>query len=158
MPCVTSARAPMSDCFANDCSIQNHRAHAHEHFVPHFARMHDGAVADGDPVAKHTGIIIRQVQDRVVLNIRVMADDNAVDVAAQHRAVPDAGVGAQRHVANDRGGSCNINVLANFWRVAEKPVQLLIKCAHGAKLGQNGRHNKFEILFSFCNRLNMWQV
>ena len=94
----------MIDLFADDRAVQNHRAHAHQHFVADLAGVDNRAVADGDPVAEHAGEIVRQMQHGVVLHVGVVADDDAVDVAAQHRAVPDAGMRAERHVADDDGG------------------------------------------------------
>ena len=79
---------------ADDCAVENHRAHAYQHFVADGAGVDNGAVANGDPVADEARKIVRKVQHGVVLDVRVVADDDAVDVAAQHRAIPNAGMRA----------------------------------------------------------------
>ena len=63
------------------------------------AAMQDGVVADGavlaDPQRKaHVG-----VQRAEFLNVRARADDDRFVVAAQNRAEPDGGVGAEPDVA-----------------------------------------------------------
>jgi len=46
--------------------------------------MDNRAVADRDPVADEARKIVGKVQHGVVLNVGVVADDDAADVAAQH--------------------------------------------------------------------------
>jgi len=111
---------------ADDRAVQNHRAHADERFVADGAGVDDRAVADGDPVADEARRIVREVQHGVVLDVRVVADDDAVDVAAQHRAIPNAGKISNRHVADDGHGFGDENILAERRFFAEKSVELFI--------------------------------
>ena len=76
--------------------------------------------------------IIREMQHGVVLDVRVVADDDAVDVAAQHRAIPHARMRAERHVADDGGGFGDENIFSELRLFAEKFVQLRVKFAHAA--------------------------
>ena len=95
-------------------------------FVADGAGVDDGGVADGDVIADDAGVVIGEVEDGVVLNLRVMADDDAVDVAAQNGVIPDAGMVAEGDVAEDDARSGDINVLANRWLFAEKCIELLL--------------------------------
>ena len=106
--------------FADDRAVQNHRAHAHETFIADFASVNNRAVADGDPVAEDARQIVREMQHGVVLDVGVVAHDDAVDVAAQHRAIPDAGMRAERDVTDDGGGFGDENIFAEFRLPAEK--------------------------------------
>ena len=78
------------------------------------------------------------MQHGVVLNVRVVADDDAVDVAAQHRAIPDAGVRAERHVADDDGGLGEIDAFAELRFFAEKFIELLCEFVHAGNLPRTG--------------------
>ena len=63
--------------------------------------MHDGAVANGDKLTyarRSAGI---DMNDGIVLDIGTRADDNAINVAAQNGAVPDARFLFERNVADD---------------------------------------------------------
>src|SRR5204862_16463 len=45
---------------------------------------------DSDIIAHKAGELIGEVQNSVVLNVRVLADNDSVDVSAQDGVVPDA--------------------------------------------------------------------
>jgi hypothetical protein len=122
----------------DDRAVQNHRAHADERFVADDARVDDRAVADGDPVADEARKLVREMQHGVVLDVRVMADDDAVDVAAQHRAIPHARMRAERHVADDGRGSGDENIFAERGFFAEKSVKLLCQFVHAENLTRSG--------------------
>ena len=92
--------------------------------------MENRAVANGDPVAEDAGQYVREVQHGVVLNVRVMADDDAVDVATQHGAIPHARMRAERHVAEHNGGPGNVNAFAEPWLFAQERVELFFCFAH----------------------------
>src|SRR5437870_6278145 len=84
--------------------VQDDAADADERVVADAASVQDYAVADGHPVAHHDREPARvHVDDGVVLDVRLPADADALDVPAQHRAVPDAAAGADRHVADHDG-------------------------------------------------------
>ena len=74
------------------------------------------------------------MQHRVVLNVAMVADDDAIDVTPQHRAIPDAAVRAQRHVADHGGGLGDKNFFAQLRLAAEKGVELRIKFGHAKSL------------------------
>jgi len=60
----------------------------------------------------------------------MMPDDDAVDVAAQHRAIPDAGVIAEFNIAKDAGGFGDIDAFAQLGGFAEERVELLFVFTH----------------------------
>jgi hypothetical protein len=71
--------------------------------------VEDDAVADGDRVAEDQRVrIAHDVEDGAVLDIGARADADEVDVAADYGAGPDAGVGADRDVADDDGLRVNV--------------------------------------------------
>ena len=85
---------------------------------------------DGDVVADEAGVIVREVQHRVVLDVGVMPDDDAVDVATQHRVIPNAGVIAERHVAHDHRRARDIHAATERRFFAEERVELLSEITH----------------------------
>ena len=123
---------------ADDRAVQNHRAHADERLVADGAGVDDRAVTDGDPVADEARKIVREMQHGVVLDVRVVADDDAVDVAAQYRAIPHARMRAERHVTDDGGGLGYENIFAERRFFAEKFVQLLCQFVHAKNLTRSG--------------------
>ncbi len=60
-------------------------------------------MADGDQFADVAAEVVREVDDRVVLNIWAGADDDFVDVTAQPRLVPNAGFLVQGDPADHVG-------------------------------------------------------
>jgi len=46
----------------------------------------------------------RHVHDRAVLHVGALAHDDRIQVAAQHRVVPDGGARLDGHVADEDGG------------------------------------------------------
>ena len=64
------------------------------------------------------------MQHGVVLDIGVVADHNAVDVAAQDRVVPDAGAIAQRDVARHHRAAGDVNIFAQRRFLAQELVEL----------------------------------
>jgi len=95
-------------------------------------------VADGDPVADDARKIVREMQHGVVLDVRMVADDDAVDVAAQHRAIPHARMRAERHVADDGGVFGDENIFAERRFFAEKSVELFCQFVHAKNLTRSG--------------------
>src|SRR5712692_12097181 len=86
---------------ADFSAVENNRAHADEDFIVDLAGVNDGAVANSDKLAYGRRITGVDVNHGVVLNIRTRPDDDAVDVAAQNGAVPDARFLFERNVADD---------------------------------------------------------
>ena len=60
----------------------------------------------------------------------MVADDDAVDVAAQHRAIPHARMRTDGHVAENDGGFGEVNALAELRFLPQKFVELLFRLAH----------------------------
>ena len=92
----------------------------------------------GHVIADDARKIIREMQHGVVLDVRVVADDDAVDVAAQHRAIPHARMRAERHVADDGRGLGDENIFAELRFFAEKFVQLPCQFVHAKILTRSG--------------------
>src|SRR5262249_56056308 len=72
------------DVVENDC------AHADEDFIVDFARVNNRGVPDRNQFAYGCWVTGINVDNSVVLNVRARPDDDAVDITAQDRAVPDA--------------------------------------------------------------------
>ena len=78
--------------------------HADEGAVLHFAGMEQRHMADRDVAADHGHQTAGgDMDDRAVLEVGVLADPDARPVTAQDDAEPDAGVGGDLDVANQRG-------------------------------------------------------
>lgn len=93
---------------------------------------------DCDIVSQDTRIIIRKMQDGIVLNIGMVADDNPVDIAAHHGVVPDAGMIAQSDIAHHHGAFGDIDVFAQSRLFAQKCFELLNKFSHAASVSWTG--------------------
>src|SRR5207245_2258945 len=88
--------------FLDDGAVQHDGADADAAVVHDGARVDDGAVADRHVVADDARVLGRDVEDRVVLDVRVLSEPHVVVlVSAQHREGPDAGARVDRHVADD---------------------------------------------------------
>lgn len=116
---------------ADDGSVEEGGAHAHEAFVAHGAGMDVGGVADGDAAADDAWEVIGEVEDGVILDVGLLADLDAVDIPAQDGSVPDAGSVPEGDVAEDDGGACDIDMGAEAWGGAEMPVELGEERIHG---------------------------
>jgi len=71
------------------------------------------------------------MQHRIVLDVRMMANHDAVDVAAQNDVVPNARMVADLHVAKNDGGLSEVNAPAESWFLPEEGVQLFFQFTHG---------------------------
>ena len=54
-----------------------------------------------DIAPDQAGEIVGQMQHRIVLNVRVVANGDPVNVATDHRIIPDAGVFSDSHIAEN---------------------------------------------------------
>ena len=99
--------------FADHRAVQNDRSHPDQDFVVDLAGVHDRAVTNGDELAEPSFIWRIDMHHGVVLNVRAWANDDAVNIAAQHSAVPNTGFFFESDVANDRRArndpSCGMN-------------------------------------------------
>src|SRR6185503_2681143 len=62
-----------------------------------------------------------------ILDVRVGTDLDPVDVAAKERAIPNAGVIAECHVAEHDSRPGDVNLLAQHRRLAKVPVELILE-------------------------------
>jgi hypothetical protein len=83
-------------------------------------------MANGDVIADDTGQVVSQVEDGVVLDVGVVADGDAVDVAPEHRVTPDARIIPQGHIAQHHRALGNIDALAKGGFLEQEPVELLL--------------------------------
>ena len=95
----------------HDGAVHDRGTHAHERVVLHGARVEDGVVPHGDPVADDRGsrdaadVGLGDVDHGVVLDVGLGSDADGVDVAAEDGAVPHGRFLADGDVADDaRGG------------------------------------------------------
>src|SRR4029077_5202197 len=84
-------------------------------------------------VADDAGIVVGEVEDGVVLDIGMMANDDAVDVAASDGVVPDAGMVAEGDIAEDDCAFGDVNVFAEGWFFAEEGLKLFLEFVHKGK-------------------------
>lgn len=81
--------------------IHDDGAHADEDLIAKLATMYDGVMADGDVVADDgLGFLVGGVYDDAVLYVDLIADADAVDVAADDGVEPDACFVAYFDVSN----------------------------------------------------------
>ena len=77
--------------------------HPDDHVVIHLRPVDQGAVAHGNPFAQGQPKALVRVEHGAVLDVGTGADDDGLGVAPDHRTVPDRGVPAQGHIADDGG-------------------------------------------------------
>src|SRR5258705_10117983 len=84
--------------------VHDDGAHAYEHFITKFTAMYNGVVADGDIVADDgLGFLVSGVDDDTILDVDLIADADAVDIAAYDGIEPDAGLVTDLDIS-DHGG------------------------------------------------------
>lgn len=88
--------------------------HTDEAVVLNSAGMQQSAVAYGYIIAYDAGVFIGNVQYAVVLNVAVAANLDAVNVAADSNAGPNAGVLFKLNLANQGGSIKGIGLFINF--------------------------------------------
>ncbi len=116
---------------ADDRAVENDRAHSHEDFIAERAGVDDGGMADGDVIADQAWEIVREMKDGVVLDIGMVSDDDAIDVAAHDGVIPDARTGPELYIPKHGGATCDVNALAEFRFFAQETVELLFEFGHG---------------------------
>ena len=107
--------------------------------------MNDGDMANSDIIAHNTGEIVRQVQDGVVLDIRMVSDDNAVEVPPEHGVAPDAGVLTERDVAQHHRAPSDINAFAQGWASSEETCRVAVSLTHSGTTVQFEFYSKRSI-------------
>ena len=103
IPSGITAPAATTLPVADPDAVEQDAAHADQALVLDGAAMQDHPVPHADPPADDARHVVVHVHDGAVLQIGLGADHDGRHVAAQHRAVPDARVLAERHVAHHGG-------------------------------------------------------
>src|SRR5205814_1521739 len=81
------------------------------------AAVHHHSVPNGHIILENQRArILHDMPDRAVLNIRVLANADVVDIAPDDTVVPDARMVADFHVADNLSAVGDINPRAQFWR------------------------------------------
>ena len=124
MPGVTRAPAPTSDCFADYGAVENRRSNPNQDLIADGAGVNGGGMADGDVITHNAGKVICEMQDRVVLDVRVVADDNTVNVAPEDRVAPDAGIVPHSYIAQNDGAPGKIDFFAQGGFLEQELVEL----------------------------------
>lgn len=75
----------------DDSPVQDDRPHADEGVVADFAGVEDGPVADRDVIADDGRGVVVHVDDTVILDVGILADDDVGDIGPEHGVKPDAG-------------------------------------------------------------------
>ncbi len=89
---------------ADLCSIEDDRSDPDERAISHAAAMYDRAMPDRDLVSQQRReAALGDMQRRLVLDIRALANSNSLYIASQHRSEKDARVGADLDVPDDGG-------------------------------------------------------
>ena len=88
--------------------VQQGGAHADQAVVPDDRAVDDGVVAHRNVVAddrlrRVLRLVVDGVEHYAVLDVRAVADDDPVHIAAQYGVVPDRTVAADGHVAQNDG-------------------------------------------------------
>src|SRR5699024_12812420 len=84
---------------ADGGAVQHHGLDADQAVVADGAAMQHGLVTDRHALADIERKAFVGMQNAVILNIGARADNEVVDVAAQHRVEPDANILAQHYAA-----------------------------------------------------------
>ena len=83
-------------------AVHHHRPHADKGTVADRAGMHQRAVPDGDIVTDDGRVVAAvDVKAAIILNVRVLANDDVVVVAAKRCLMPDRAVRTDPHGADD---------------------------------------------------------
>ena len=128
---------------ADDRAIENGGAHADEDVGFNGASMEHDGVADGDIVADDERILVlHHVEDAAVLYVGARTNADVVDVAPDDAEGPDAGVFAERDVADHDRSGVDIGGCRNLGPLA--PIRANIRFAH------NG-HSKPRV--SYCREI-----
>src|SRR5262249_46041829 len=80
-----------------------YRTHGDEAIALYRATMQDGTVPDSDSFFDHERMAVRDMQETAVLNVAVVADGDAIDVASHHAVEPDARAFADLYTPDHHG-------------------------------------------------------
>ncbi|MFD0390594.1 hypothetical protein ACFQ4K_26690 [Tistrella bauzanensis] len=89
-------------------AVEHGGAHADKGAGLKRAGMDDRAMADGDIIADERGEARPvDMHDRAVLKVDAPTDPDAVDIAAQHAAIPDTALGTDFDIPDHHGTRCD---------------------------------------------------
>jgi hypothetical protein len=95
--------------------------------------MDYGGVPDRHVVANKAGVFIGQMHHGVVLNVRVVPDDDSVDVAAYNCVIPDTRRIADRNVAEHNSPPRYVNAPAKHRLLGEEHIESPTHIIHGTE-------------------------
>lgn len=82
-------------------TVENHRPHSDEAFIANRAGVDHRPMTEG-AISPHNGRqVVGQVDDRTVLHVRSLPDDDGFDVTPQDSPVKHTRIPAQSHIAHD---------------------------------------------------------
>src|SRR5690606_3797946 len=100
---------------ANLRVIHNNGSHAHKHVIAQRTTVDDGAMGDRDVIADDDpGPLGGAVDNRTILDVRIVANRNGMQIAPNRGAVPYRTVVAHHHFANHHGGLSQKAVFSKF--------------------------------------------
>ena len=75
---------------ADHGTIQNRCAHSNQNLVADRAGMENRSMTRGYVAAQDARKLVHNMQNTVVLNVRMVADHNSVYITPRHGIIPDA--------------------------------------------------------------------
>jgi hypothetical protein len=140
----------------NDDTVQQNRAHPDDRAGFDRAAFEQRAVTDGHVFFDDRRLVVRRVDDGVVLHVRAATNHDAAFVAAQHNAIPNAGTVDDLNIADDDGGRRDEDVLAklrSFPCVFDKHLGLIERRLRQKRNDQDSAASVLicSILFDLCS-------
>ena len=129
---IGANQTPVTD----HCAVQDGGSHSDQHFVANRAGVNNRRMTDRHVVPHQARTLVCQVQHGIVLDVRVVPDNDAIDVAPQDCVIPNAGMIAESNVADNHRAARNINVAADGRLSPQKRFQLPRHFRHGNRLIQ----------------------
>src|SRR5262249_27315466 len=90
-------------------AVEHDGPHPDQAIVADLAAVEDHPVPDGHAVADARGAALVDVDERQVLEVRALADLDAIRVSAAHRVEPHARVGPDRDLAPHHGAGGDVD-------------------------------------------------
>jgi hypothetical protein len=90
------------------------------------AGVDNGSVPHRNIIADDARVTVSKVKDSVVLNVRVVAYDDPIDVASKDGAKPNARIVPDRNVAQNGGTLSDVNPGAEHGLLIQKGIKLAV--------------------------------
>ena len=84
--------------FSDFRMVQHNGADTDKRIIANFAAMQHGLVPDSHAFADLQLNAVISMQDRQVLDVGILADNNPVGIPANNTAIPDAGIAVQHDI------------------------------------------------------------